>query len=214
MTWNEAVPSAEQQRELKKDALLRQAAKAFRADGYHGSSLADIAANLGISKPTLYYYVKNKQDLLYQCHLAAADQALDSICTAPGLNALERLTQTMQNYVASMISEGSLTVVILEEKSLSDEQLAEVIALRDQFQSGVIEIVAQGQVDGSICKCEPKFGAFCVLGTANWVTKWYRSEGRWSEEDINLAVADFIRSAMAPETTAMGRTALFGAANT
>lgn len=214
MTWNEAVPSAEQQRELKRDALLRQAAKAFRADGYHGSSLADIAANLGISKPTLYYYVKNKQDLLYQCHLAAADQALDSICTAPGLNALERLTQTMQNYVASMISEGSLTVVILEEKSLNDEQLAEVIALRDQFQSGVIEIVAQGQLDGSIRKCEPKFGAFCVLGTANWVTKWYRPEGRWREEDINLAVADFIRSAMAPETTAMGRTALFGAANT
>lgn len=93
-SWNKAVPTAAEQRELKKDALLRQAAYAFRTNGYHGTSLADIAESLGISKPTLYYYVKNKQDLLYECHLAASEQALESVCTDSSLNALDRVCQT------------------------------------------------------------------------------------------------------------------------
>ena len=74
--WKKAVPDLGAQRELRLDALYRVAAAAFRRNGYHGTSLVDIARELGVSKPTLYYYVANKQDLLFQCHLVAADQAI------------------------------------------------------------------------------------------------------------------------------------------
>lgn len=210
MTWNEAVPSAEQQRELKREALLKQSARAFRANGYHATSLADIAKSLGISKPTLYYYVKNKQDLLYQCHLAASEQAFSAVCYDTSKNALERLCTTIENYVFSMIEDGSLSVIILEEKSLNPEQLADVIARRDKFQTSVIEIITQGVSDGSIIKCEPKFAAFSVLGTANWVTKWFRHNGPWQINDVKNAIVDFIRAAMDNRKENIGRTALWG----
>lgn len=208
--WNRAVPSAAEQRELKKDALLRQAAFAFRTNGYHGTSLTDIADSLGISKPTLYYYVKNKQDLLYECHLAASEQALDSVCKDPELDTLERICRTMSNYVRSMISDDSYSVIILEEKSLNKQQLDDVIRGRDEFEAHIVSMIAAGVDEGLVVPCDPKFGAFCILGAANWVTKWYRPGGRWQVEEIAVAIGDFVRNALSITASREGRTSLFG----
>jgi AcrR family transcriptional regulator len=100
--WNERVPTQDTQRGVEVETLLRVAAVAFRRNGYHGTSLVDIATDLGISKPTLYYYTPNKPDLFYQCHLAAADQAIESICEDAGLTGLERLKATLIGYIETI----------------------------------------------------------------------------------------------------------------
>ena len=56
--------------DVKRDAVIRAAARAFNAHGYHHTSLDDIAADLGVTKPTVYYYVENKEQLLFECFLA------------------------------------------------------------------------------------------------------------------------------------------------
>ena len=213
-TWKKAVPTASEQRELKKDALLRQAAFAFRTNGYHGTSLTDIAEALGIKKPTLYYYVKNKQDLLYECHIAASVQALDSVCTDETLSSLERVCRTIADYVTITISEESYSVIILEEKSLKPDLLAEVIKCRDEFQNKVVDQIRAGISDGSISPCDPKFAAFCVFGTANWITKWYRKDGSWTIEDIATGVASFTRGALSKDPVPPGSAKLFNAMST
>jgi AcrR family transcriptional regulator len=52
------------EREAKREAVLHAAAQAFAEAGFFQTSLDDIAVRLGITKPTLYYYAKNKEDLL------------------------------------------------------------------------------------------------------------------------------------------------------
>ena len=61
-----SVPDRQQQREAKRHAVLQAAAQLFN-EGFHATSLDDIAARLNVSKPTLYYYVKNKDEILLQC---------------------------------------------------------------------------------------------------------------------------------------------------
>jgi AcrR family transcriptional regulator len=190
--WNNAVASATELKKLREDALYREAAKAFRRNGYHGTALEDIAEGLGISKPTLYHYVKNKRDLLYQCHLAAAEQALSTICPDKSLNGLERLRRTISRYVQSMIGEDSYSVVILEEKSLSPTQLTKVIHERDKFEGALVEMILKGQAEGLINPGEPRFAVFNVLGAVNWVTKWYRPGGPWSVEEVGEGIAGFV----------------------
>ena len=56
--------------EVKREAVIRAAARAFNERGYHHTSLDDIAAALGVTKPTIYYYVANKEQLLFECFLA------------------------------------------------------------------------------------------------------------------------------------------------
>ena len=63
------VPSSKraQQREAKRNAVLSTAAQLFNEKGFHATSLDDIAARLHVTKPTLYYYVKNKDEILIAC---------------------------------------------------------------------------------------------------------------------------------------------------
>jgi AcrR family transcriptional regulator len=190
--WKRAVPDHEAQRELRLDALYRVAAAAFRRNGYHGTSLVDIADELGVSKPALYYYIRNKQDLLFQCHLVAADQAIAAICDDPNLSGLERLRCSIANYVEAIIGDQSASVVILEEKSLSPSQLASVIEKRDIFERRIRAIIDAGLADGSIKPCNAKLAVFTALGASNWVTKWYRPDGPWSVRQIAEGVANLL----------------------
>lgn len=190
--WNNAVASAAELKKLREDALYREAAKAFRKNGYHGTALEDIAEGLGISKPTLYHYVKNKRDLLYQVHMAAVAQAISTICHDTNLNGLERLRRTISSYVQSMIGDSSYSIVILEEKSLPPIQLTRVVHERDKFESALVEMVLQGQAEGLILPGEARFAVFNALGAVNWVTKWYRPGGQWTVEEVGEGIAGFV----------------------
>ena len=71
--WNDTVQTRDQQFNLKRTALLKEAARAFSSQGYHATSLDDVAKTLGVTKPALYYYVKNKQEILFECHMLSQD---------------------------------------------------------------------------------------------------------------------------------------------
>src|SRR5499426_2594218 len=54
--------------------ILKSAAKAFRKLGYHGATVEQIAAALHMKKGNLYYYFKNKEEILFACHQYSLDQ--------------------------------------------------------------------------------------------------------------------------------------------
>src|SRR5204863_247104 len=56
------------------EAVIRAAAREFNRKGYHNTSLDDIAARLEVTKPTVYYYVTSKEQLLFQCFVAGVEQ--------------------------------------------------------------------------------------------------------------------------------------------
>ena len=79
-TWSNVVVSRDEQFRLKRNALLREAARAFSGRGYHNTSLDDVAAVLGVTKAALYHYVRSKQEILFECHMLSldlGDEALD-----------------------------------------------------------------------------------------------------------------------------------------
>ena len=61
----------EEKRKEKLDIILRNASKAFMEKGYYKTSLDDIAQMQNVTKPTLYYYIKNKEDILVKCEEVA-----------------------------------------------------------------------------------------------------------------------------------------------
>src|ERR1700749_2472714 len=65
--WKDAGQSRDDQFAAKRAALIRKAARAFSARGFYNTSLDDIAEELGVTKPALYYYVKNKEEILFAC---------------------------------------------------------------------------------------------------------------------------------------------------
>ena len=65
--------------ELQRDRMLKAAASCFNAKGFSGTSLKDVAAHLGLTDAALYYYVRNKEELVYQCYLRAAELGIEAM---------------------------------------------------------------------------------------------------------------------------------------
>src|SRR5712671_2782760 len=57
--------------------ILKSAAKAFRRLGYHGATVENIATALRMKKGNLYYYFKNKEEILFACHQYSLDRLLE-----------------------------------------------------------------------------------------------------------------------------------------
>src|SRR3982074_2975037 len=59
--------------------ILKSAAAAFRKLGYHGATVEQIAAALHMKKGNLYYYFRNKEEILFACHQYSLDRLLELV---------------------------------------------------------------------------------------------------------------------------------------
>jgi len=193
-SWKGAVPSADAQFEAKRDALLREAAASFNRKGYHGTSLTEIAAKLGVSKAALYTYVQSKDELLYYCHEVALDAAFAGLDQArrQGGSALDQLFGTLRNYLELILANQTSHVILLEEHALTAAHVKAVIRRRDRFEAELRALVEAGMRDGSIVQCNPKLAVFAALGAINWVQKWYSPGGSWSSEQLSAALTEML----------------------
>lgn len=206
--WANAVPNRAQQQELKRQAIIREAARIFSRRGCHGATLDDVADRLGVTKTALYRYVRNKNDLLFACHEEAMDIADRTLTQGEqtGRNGLEKIQNGLRAYLAEMIGELGVPVLILEESALQGNEAEKIYARRDSFETRMRALVEEGIADGSILSVNPKLAMFMLLGAIHWVTKWYKPDGAWSAEDVSDALIELatrsIAAAPAPELTA------------
>lgn len=197
--WANAVPNRAQQQELKRQAIIREAARIFSRRGFHGATLDDVADRLGVTKTALYRYVRNKNDLIFACHEEAMDIAFRALDRgeAQGRTGLEKIRIGMQTYLAEMIGELGVPVLILEENSLQGDEAERIYGLRDAFEQRLRGLFEQGIADGSILPLNAKLAVFMLLGSIHWVTKWYRPEGAWSAEDVAEALLELATRGLA-----------------
>jgi len=201
LTWKSAVPDNNEQREKKRETLLREAAAVFTRRGFHGTSLADLAENLGVTKAALYTYVQSKHELLFLCHSAAMDAAFESLkeAAAQGSNGREKLILTLRKYLERIIGKQSFCVVIMEEGALTPEHAETIIGRRDLFEREMRTLVVEGISDGSIVRCNPRLVVFAMLGAVNWVLKWFSPDGVWNERQLAFALIQFLERALSTQ---------------
>ena len=173
--------------------ILAESARVFNRRGYHATTLDEIARAIGLTKPALYYYVKSKEDLLFQCHQRALDIATDAvrIAMASAEAADERLRIVLTRYIQGMTGELSGFVVLLHEGALSPPLHRRILEQRDHYEGMLRMIVERGVETGVFVPCNPKLVCFAILGALNWIPRWYNPEGPASSKEIAAAFAEF-----------------------
>jgi AcrR family transcriptional regulator len=163
-------------REVKREAVIRAAAQAFNARGYHNTSLDDIAAALGVTKPTVYYYVNNKEQLLFECFRHGLQRIQDAFRAVEDrrLPGRERLREVVIRYAEAIASEFGWCMVRAHDQDLSPEMAGQIRALKSDIDQGLRRLIREGIADGSIGPCDPKATAFALAGALNWIAHWYR----------------------------------------
>ena len=173
----------EKQFSSKRRAVIVAAGQAFRRRGYHNASMTEIAKTLGLTKAALYYYVRNKEEVLYECHLMAYD-AMDEILRRKyeGVSALDRLEALYVDFVNMLTASG--VSLLTDVNSLGDENKADVLARRGKIERKIIRLVKEGQKDSSIRAGDARLHVFFFMGALNWLNAWYDASGRLKGEDI------------------------------
>jgi AcrR family transcriptional regulator len=174
--------------------ILKSAAAAFRRRGYHGASVDEIASALEMTKGNLYYYFKNKEEILYACHEYSLDKLLalmaevQSESSSPETK-LRRLVLALIHLILDDLHGTALT---LDPEALSPAPLKRIVAKRDEFDHGIRAIIQQGIDQGAFRPGDPKMIEFAMMGAVNWIAKWFDPEGAMTSDQIGDAFADYL----------------------
>ncbi|MDH4447453.1 MAG: TetR/AcrR family transcriptional regulator [Acidovorax sp.] len=180
------VSHRERQREAKRHAVLQAAAQLFNERGFHATSLDDIAARLQVTKPTLYYYVKSKDEILLQCvgqGLAMILEGIDASRAAGG-QAIDQLMACMQVYACVVTQDFGMCVIRVGDEQLPPESRKELRRLKSAIDQELRRLVTAGVAEGSIEPCDPKMTAFVIAGALSWIGRWYQPGGKYTPEQV------------------------------
>jgi AcrR family transcriptional regulator len=173
--------------------ILKSAAKAFRRLGYHGATVEQIAAALHMKKGNLYYYFKNKEEILFACHQYSLDRLMQVFEEIDGSGAAAdaKLRRLIDAFLHTILDELHGTALFLDLEALSPAHLKAVIARRDAFDKGVRRVLEEGMTTGVFAPGDPKLLAFALFGAVNWIPRWYSPDGPASSQAIADLFADF-----------------------
>jgi AcrR family transcriptional regulator len=190
------------EREVKREAVIRAAAHAFNRKGYHNTSLDDIAAALEVTKPTVYYYVQNKEQLLYECFVAGVEKIRDTFreVRQQKAPARERLAAALRQYGQAVASEFGWSMVRAEDHDLPPAMSNQVKALKSEIDQDIRRLIREGIQDGSIHPCDPKMTAFALAGALNWIAHWYRENHSMTGAQIADAFVTLFETGLRPRT--------------
>jgi AcrR family transcriptional regulator len=182
--------------------ILKSAAAAFRRLGYHGATVEQIAAALHMKKGNLYYYFKNKEEILFACHQYSLDRLMTLLhdIQQSGLSADDKLRQLVDVFVHTILDELHGTALFLDLEALSPAHLKAVILRRDEFEHGVREVLEEGMREGVFERGDPKLLAFAVFGAVNWIPRWFNPGGPATSQTIADLFAEFFVAGLRRKT--------------
>lgn len=174
------------EREQKREAVLLAAVRTFNARGFHAASLDEVAAALQISKPTIYHYLGNKEQVLLECVSRGLDQlraAADAALQENG-NGLDRLRNFLERFAEINMADFGRCVIRTGEEMLSADGAQRFRAFKREIDQSLRSLIEAGIADGSIAPVDVKITAFTLAGALNWPGRWYDPNGPMAAGDL------------------------------
>jgi len=190
--------------ESKRRLLVSRAAQLFDEEGYHATSVEDVAEACGIRKPTLYHYFKSKDEILYAIH----DEFIDMLVAREHerakleLSAEQALFEVAGDFMDLLATHRGHVRVFLEHyRELAEEPKAAIKRKRDLYEGSVRSIFERGAAAGEFREIDPRMCMLAFAGMCNWAYHWYDPAGRLSGRQVAFTFWDlFVRGLQgAPE---------------
>jgi AcrR family transcriptional regulator len=177
----------------KRERILQEAVALFYARGFTGTTLDDIAAELGVTKPFIYTHFRSKTDLLAAICKPTIEMSMEAIANASKLpgTATERLRHAIIDFTRVVLQrQANIAIYFREEKSLAPDALAEIDALRKRFDQLLSKLLSDGVASGEFAIKDVKLAALALGGMISWAYTWHRPTGRLAMDEMCESMAD------------------------
>jgi len=186
------------QHDAKRAAILSQAARLFNSKGSRATTLKDIAESLGLTKTSLYYYVKTKEELIYQCYMAALERHHSNLDEAEQASddPVERLSTYFRlhfdTWLAAQEGRGSHVAALLEIASLQGEHRTEVEAQYISMFTRMRQFLRDGIASGALRPLDATSATRAIIGSVEWSFSWLRNVPKEDVATVAAQAADIL----------------------
>jgi AcrR family transcriptional regulator len=161
----------------RKREIVQGAARLFDRVGYHGVNMSMIADAAGVKKPTLYHYIKSKDEILFMLHelfLGTLRKNTDARLES-GADELEILRGVVvDSFKLIHDYPGYLRAFFEHTRELGPEQRAQIRIRRDEYIAVIVSVIERAMAKGLINKANPLLTAYSLFAIGNWPYQWYR----------------------------------------
>lgn len=198
--WGGATIDREEVHQLRREALFSAAARAFNEAGYHNTTLDDVARRLNVTKPALYYYVKHKDEILFECCKLAYQHmgtVLDEV-KAGNASGQDKLILFLTKYAELQSNEFGACLTRVGLKPLKATSRNKLMPLALQHRDTLMEIIEAGVADGSIRPCDPRIVSKAIFGAFDGIAQWFDPTGRLTLAEITQAFLNVFLEGLRP----------------
>ncbi|MCD0503165.1 TetR/AcrR family transcriptional regulator [Bordetella petrii] len=183
-----------------RERILEEAARLFARCGYESSSVADLAAAIGVSKAAIYHYYTTKQDI-YDAIILDVVRGLTadvSQAVSQASSATERLRQFMLAHARYFESHHAQFVTMLVGYSgMAISEREDAARLRNSYEKLLRGILEEGVGSGEFRAVDVANTGRAVLSMLNWMARWYQPGGVQTAEAIALGYFDLLAGGLA-----------------
>jgi AcrR family transcriptional regulator len=180
---------------ISPEIILSVAEKMFSLRGYRGTSVQEIAKKLKVSKPALYYYFKNKMEILKTLHAKSFEELLVGFkkimeVDLPVEKKFRRLVENQAYIVAKNTSR--VRIFFHDEKEFPKKVINAMKEKRRAFTEELVQLYKYGVREGSFRDINPMIAVYTIMGACNWIHMWYSEGGGLTETEIAKFVSDLL----------------------
>ena len=188
---------------ISRAAIVEAAIRLFNQNGYHATSMQDVANAVAIKKPSLYHHFPSKEAILLTILDAGMDRLIAELeaITATDRSGSEKVSAAIHAHATMIAGNPEAAAVFMrEDRGLGDGYMTHYLAKRDHFERLLRDIVQQAVDSGEFRPMDVPIAVQSLLGTINWMTRWYRTNGRLTADQIADSFADlFLNGACSEE---------------
>lgn len=182
----------------KKTALIAAAAEQFRAQGFDRVSLESVARAAGMARASVYYYYSNKEELFGDLVLNVVTQLTDEVenISERTEDPLEAIWLMVHRLAAAYDTHYPYLHIFAQEdlrqRPAEDQVRGQLAQLTHRYSEACTRTISRGIETGQIrTSANPRVLAFSIIGTVNWMSRWYVPGGPYEAGDVANTLANF-----------------------
>jgi len=178
----------------RKDEVIRVAARLFAAKGYHATTLDEIAEEIGVTKPALYYYITSKEDILRSIINRIMEPMEEaSEVGKSSLPPKERMERIIRILVQFSAERTETTRIAFEQSNILPKRSQDALRRRQKDVERVVEqTLKDGADQGVFVVSDIKMTSFAILSVSNWLYRWYEPKGTMTPKEIADVFIDLL----------------------
>lgn len=179
--------------------LVEVATRLFSEHGYERTTVRTIADEMGIKSGSLYSHIRSKEDILRRIVLGCAEAILVGVrgVITDSQTPEERLRAICRAHLGMIRNERrEVTIYFDEWQKLDPETRARVVALRNEYERLLTEVIEEGVERGDFGPVDVRFAVLTLVSSLNWSYRWYDPAGPLGPEAVADGFVDIVLSGL------------------